>query len=390
MDLVEDYLHAVALLLPKAQREDIVAELRDTILTRIEAREAERGRKLTSDEIEAVLREIGHPLLVAARYREGPQQLIGPALYPYWAFAVKVALTIVAAVAVITFVVRLLATGDMGFALGTGLASALGGAVTLVGVATIIAWIIERQGGSIGYLERWRVGDLKGLEFLAWDFETLREHLRGRPASASRVDPSVSRNAWSPATPGPRAHAPPSSTAGRALGAMAWGTVMVLWWVGLLPFGLVSSPGQVRELGFEPGPLAAVNWSAVRAMLFWPVLAYGLAVIAQGVVIWTRPRAVRLHGMVNLAIAAAVLACAAWMWMDSPLSPSLHVDSLAGLLLQLKAALRQPPPKPIAPFVALILGCVAFGALCRGLTGAFQLVFGCPWRSPAERASAAG
>src|SRR5579875_1893492 len=99
MDLVEDYLHFVALLLPRAQREDIVAELRDTILTRIEAREAELGRKLTPDETEQVLREIGHPLLVAARYREGPQHLVGPALYPYWAFAVKLALTIVAALA---------------------------------------------------------------------------------------------------------------------------------------------------------------------------------------------------------------------------------------------------------------------------------------------------
>ena len=57
MDLVNEYLRAVAALLPKAQRDDIVAELRDTILNRIEEREADLGRPLTDDEVEAVLRE---------------------------------------------------------------------------------------------------------------------------------------------------------------------------------------------------------------------------------------------------------------------------------------------------------------------------------------------
>src|SRR6185503_18548511 len=56
MDLVNQYLRAVAALLPRAQRDDITAELRDIILTRIEAREAALGRKLSPDEIEQELR----------------------------------------------------------------------------------------------------------------------------------------------------------------------------------------------------------------------------------------------------------------------------------------------------------------------------------------------
>ena len=67
MDLIEEYLKAVAVLLPRSQRDDIVAELRDMILTRVEAREADLGRSLKPDEVEAVLREIGHPLVVAAK-----------------------------------------------------------------------------------------------------------------------------------------------------------------------------------------------------------------------------------------------------------------------------------------------------------------------------------
>ena len=99
MNLIEEYLRAVAALLPRGQRDDIVAELRDTILSRKEEREAALGRPLTSDEIEALLREIGHPVVVAARYGEGPQHVVGPMLYPYWLFAVKAVLVIQAIVA---------------------------------------------------------------------------------------------------------------------------------------------------------------------------------------------------------------------------------------------------------------------------------------------------
>ena len=44
MDLVERYLKAVAAQLPKATRDDIVAELRDEIMGRIEALEERLGR----------------------------------------------------------------------------------------------------------------------------------------------------------------------------------------------------------------------------------------------------------------------------------------------------------------------------------------------------------
>jgi hypothetical protein len=67
MDVIERYLEAVAAQLPVEDREDIVAELRDLILSRIEAREEELGRALSDDEKEAILHEIGHPLVVAAR-----------------------------------------------------------------------------------------------------------------------------------------------------------------------------------------------------------------------------------------------------------------------------------------------------------------------------------
>ena len=48
--MIDRYLNAVAAQLPQDERADIVAELRDLILSRFEAKEEELGRPLTEDE----------------------------------------------------------------------------------------------------------------------------------------------------------------------------------------------------------------------------------------------------------------------------------------------------------------------------------------------------
>jgi hypothetical protein len=54
--------------LPRAAKaDDIAAELRDVIASRIEDREESLGRPLAEKEVSALLREFGHPLVVAAR-----------------------------------------------------------------------------------------------------------------------------------------------------------------------------------------------------------------------------------------------------------------------------------------------------------------------------------
>ena len=55
MDLLTNHLHSMRKQLPDAQRDDIAAELRDTLLSQIEARESELGRPLTVDEHAAML-----------------------------------------------------------------------------------------------------------------------------------------------------------------------------------------------------------------------------------------------------------------------------------------------------------------------------------------------
>ena len=90
MELIDRYLFAVGRYLPKERKADILAELRANILELAEEREAELGRPLTIEEEEAILRQHGHPMRVAARYL--PQQyLIGPAVFPFYWHVMKFA-----------------------------------------------------------------------------------------------------------------------------------------------------------------------------------------------------------------------------------------------------------------------------------------------------------
>jgi len=96
MELVERYLNAVKRLLPKAQQDDIVAELSDDISTKIEARESELGRALTLQEQADVLKPYGRPIVAAARYRPH-QYLIGPGVFPYYLATLRTGLPILLA-----------------------------------------------------------------------------------------------------------------------------------------------------------------------------------------------------------------------------------------------------------------------------------------------------
>jgi hypothetical protein len=90
MEIIDRYLQAVRLWLPKSQKQDIIAELSEDIRSQIEEKEADLGRNLNDTEVEAILIERGSPILVASRYL--PQQhLIGPLLFPIYSLILKMA-----------------------------------------------------------------------------------------------------------------------------------------------------------------------------------------------------------------------------------------------------------------------------------------------------------
>lgn len=108
MELVDRYLQAVKLALPKRNQDDIIQELNDSILSQIEEKESALGRPLNEDEVVELLKKMGSPAKLASRYRE-QQGLIAPTVMPiYWkvlqaalglAFLVNVIAAIVTAAA---------------------------------------------------------------------------------------------------------------------------------------------------------------------------------------------------------------------------------------------------------------------------------------------------
>src|SRR5579863_7811492 len=84
MELLDRYLKAVKFWLPSEQKQDIIAELSEDLRSQIEDKESELGRPLNDADVDAILKKLGPPMLVAQRYLQ-PRYLIGAALFPmYW------------------------------------------------------------------------------------------------------------------------------------------------------------------------------------------------------------------------------------------------------------------------------------------------------------------
>ncbi len=284
MDMIDRYLNAVAAQLPQDERADIVAELRDLILSRFEAKEEELGRALTEDEQEAILREIGHPLVVAARYRKGPDSLVGPELFPYWLFGVKAGLLVLGAVYAITLFIRLIGgADDAGQAIGHAFHGFFGSGLTLIGVATVAAAIFEHQGIRPAWMTNWRVKDLGAFGLAdpaAW--------------GASMTGTETARATWMPKS---RAKAWPG---GEYLFSFLAVGMFVLWWIGVLHFpGLVS-----LELRGED---AVVSGAPIWSILFGPILLYAFAQMAIDLASLVRPYAVRARAAAQIVVAGAGL-----------------------------------------------------------------------------------
>ncbi len=286
MDMIDRYLNAVAAQLPHDDRADIVAELRDLILSRFEAKEEELGRALTEDGREAILREIGHPLVVAARYRKGPDSLVGPELFPYWLFGVKAGLMLLGAVYAMTLFIRLIGgSDDAGQAIGHAFHGFLSSGLTLIGVATLAAAIFEHQGIRPAWMTKWRVRDLGAFGLAdpaAW--------------GASMTGTETAKATWMP-----RQRAKPWPGGEYLFSFLAVG-MFVLWWIGVLHFpGLMSI--ELR------GQDAMVSGAPIWSILFGPILLYAFAQMAIDLAGLVRPHAVRARA------AARIVAAGAGLWL---------------------------------------------------------------------------
>ena len=91
MELLERYLRAVKFFLPRREQDDILRELSENILSQMDDKAAEFGRPLNENEQVAILKQHGHPFVVASRFRNTPvQYLIGPVVFPFYWFVLKI------------------------------------------------------------------------------------------------------------------------------------------------------------------------------------------------------------------------------------------------------------------------------------------------------------
>ena len=236
MDLIDRYLSAIRRNLPARNADDIVAELRDALASRIEDREEELGRPLDAAEIQAVIKDFGHPLVVAARFR-GRQWLIGPDVFPFYLSVARIVLLANAGVQLAIGLVQLLFGDRDPLQL---LLQTIGGlAVSLwisFGIVTLIFAILERTSFSAEHIGAWNPAQLPDIG----------DEQPGPWKSAVEVALSVA---------------------------------FLLWWAGL--FSLPVPVGSA-EFRIEPAP--------VFAELYWPILILASARLLHNLIQWLRPR----------------------------------------------------------------------------------------------------
>ncbi|MGN6818513.1 MAG: hypothetical protein ACTHJR_07565 [Sphingomonas sp.] len=255
MDLIDRYLAAIARRLPADKAEDIIAEIRDDLLTRQEAREEALDRPLDKSEVAALVKDMGHPLIIASRYRPR-QYLIGPDAFPFFVMALR----IVAMFLVVVFAIDAASGVVFGHvdpirAIARACTDILSSAMLGFGTVVAIFYALERGGFPADYLAKWRPQEL------------------------------------------PEVKDKQPSTWGSAF-EVAIGGYFILWWCGLVPFPTYY--GNVKGLVLTPDPVWASVW--------WPVCALMVARLIYTIVQWLRPRWKAVRAVLSVGTAAGGLA----------------------------------------------------------------------------------
>jgi hypothetical protein len=209
VELIDRYLQSVKLALPKAQQNDVIRELTDEILSQIEEKEAALGRPLTEEEQVALLKQLGHPLMLAGRYRK-QRYLIDPSIFAiYWIVLRLVLVVVFLAMAVAAVAVA---------ATGQGLAAALGilwrfpfAALSVFAWVTFVFVALDVVQVKFGF-------------FSKWDPRTLPKLTKREPKTSMT----------------------------ESIAALVLGTIFGVWWlVGLKHQFLIFGPG-VAAVHFGP------------------------------------------------------------------------------------------------------------------------------------------
>ncbi|MDQ6768018.1 MAG: hypothetical protein M3Z41_09455 [Candidatus Eremiobacteraeota bacterium] len=250
MELVPRYLDAVRRYLPKSTQADVIEELSDSIQSQIEEKEAGLGRPLNADEENAILKTYGHPLLAASRYRPH-QQLIGPALYPFYVNSLKIVLLIALSVSAVATVVLGITSGDALAAAARAWGAIWGTLFSLVGIVTVIFAAIERFGPK-DFARKWDPRSLPAAT------ETQRVP---RASSTLELVFNLLFAAWLLNIPGIR-HIADYATLGGAAAQLYVPFKLWPWWHQMLPALLVAT---LAHAAVNSVNLVRPDWFRARA-----------------------------------------------------------------------------------------------------------------------------
>jgi hypothetical protein len=147
MKLIDLYLDEIRRQLPPKNREDILKEIRSTLMDMIEDRTPDPTQTPDEQTIKTVLKEFGSPREVAAQYG-AKNYLIGPRLFSTYLQVLRVVLIIIAAFNILGIVVTIIRQPNIDAGLIDTIAEVVGGLFsslfTAFGIVTLSFAGIER------------------------------------------------------------------------------------------------------------------------------------------------------------------------------------------------------------------------------------------------------
>ena len=163
-ELLERYISSVKMGLPPDKVEDIGAEIRSNLQSLLDDQAIELGRQPRPEEMSAILKKHGHPMIVSSRYRERPGRgLISPDLFPFYWFTVRAVFGLWVIVRVIIAVFRFEGTATAGaILLRLGRDILLAGFIITSGVTLLFA-IWEYLEFGFRYSQMWKPESLPAM-----------------------------------------------------------------------------------------------------------------------------------------------------------------------------------------------------------------------------------
>jgi hypothetical protein len=258
-DLLDRYLNAIKMWLPKAHQQDILAEIAEDLHSQVEDRESSLGHAIGEDDLVAILKKRGMPMTVASGYLQD-QRLINPAMLPLYRMVLKIVLLWVQLpLFVIIFIGSLLSSHNPGAALASFWGSAWIAGFTSVGIITAIFVLLDRYHVNVDKVDKWN------------------------PRKLPRVPPSqATTSRWN------------------HFAGFVFGTIATILWADLMWHRVAFT--------FPGGP--AVTLLPIWEQIYWPILGLTLINAAADLISFLNPSWTRIRSCVRIAVDASMLVMA--------------------------------------------------------------------------------